>query len=171
MVLLVDVLAMEQIERLCQASKLGKRGSHVSSRTSYQASLAQTKLSITQLLQNSGKQATISKLVPCCWVAKTSLSDSDLKVPTSGWRQGCSSNNKIITLLLLYVVHVVHGVHENIGRIGEHLYVGSCFSDKWCSGITSALHADGPGFKSQCVHISLKSESITNFPLSTVLAQ
>ena len=23
----------------------------------------------------------------------------------------------------------------------------------WCSGITSASHADGPGFKSQCVHI------------------
>ena len=22
----------------------------------------------------------------------------------------------------------------------------------WCSGITSASHADGPGFKSQCVH-------------------
>ena len=24
----------------------------------------------------------------------------------------------------------------------------------WCSGITSASHAEGPGFKSQCVHIS-----------------
>ena len=23
----------------------------------------------------------------------------------------------------------------------------------WCSGITSASHAEGPGFKSQCVHI------------------
>ena len=22
----------------------------------------------------------------------------------------------------------------------------------WCSGITSALHAEGPGFKPQCVH-------------------
>ena len=22
----------------------------------------------------------------------------------------------------------------------------------WCSGITSASHAEGPGFKSQCVH-------------------
>ena len=24
----------------------------------------------------------------------------------------------------------------------------------WCSGITSASHAEGPGFKSQCVHCS-----------------
>ena len=24
----------------------------------------------------------------------------------------------------------------------------------WCSGITSAPHAEGPGFKSQCVHLS-----------------
>ena len=24
----------------------------------------------------------------------------------------------------------------------------------WCSGITSASHAEGPGFKSQCVHFS-----------------
>ena len=23
----------------------------------------------------------------------------------------------------------------------------------WCSGITSASHAEGPGFKSQCVHL------------------
>ena len=23
----------------------------------------------------------------------------------------------------------------------------------WCSGITSASHAEGPGFKSQCVHV------------------
>ena len=23
----------------------------------------------------------------------------------------------------------------------------------WCSGITSAPHAEGPGFKSQCVHL------------------
>ena len=25
----------------------------------------------------------------------------------------------------------------------------------WCSGITSASHAEGPGFKSQCVHLCL----------------
>ena len=25
----------------------------------------------------------------------------------------------------------------------------------WCSGITSASHAEGPGFKSQCVHFSM----------------
>ena len=24
----------------------------------------------------------------------------------------------------------------------------------WCSGITSASHAEGPGFKAQCVHLS-----------------
>ena len=26
----------------------------------------------------------------------------------------------------------------------------------WCSGITSASHAEGPGFKSQCVHICVR---------------
>ena len=26
----------------------------------------------------------------------------------------------------------------------------------WCSGITSALYAEGPGFKSQCVHFKLQ---------------
>ena len=25
----------------------------------------------------------------------------------------------------------------------------------WCSGITSASHAEGPGFKSQCVHLQV----------------
>ena len=27
------------------------------------------------------------------------------------------------------------------------------FKGTWCSGITSASHAEGPGFKSQCVHL------------------
>ena len=31
----------------------------------------------------------------------------------------------------------------------------------WCSGITSASHAEGPGFKSQCVHASEASSSET----------
>jgi hypothetical protein len=26
------------------------------------------------------------------------------------------------------------------------------YSGTWCSGITSALHAEGPGFNPQCVH-------------------
>ena len=29
----------------------------------------------------------------------------------------------------------------------------------WCSGITSAPHAEGPGFKSQCVHLLHMSKS------------
>ena len=32
----------------------------------------------------------------------------------------------------------------------HHLLKGT-----WCSGITSASHAEGPGFKSQCVHFPL----------------
>jgi hypothetical protein len=28
------------------------------------------------------------------------------------------------------------------------------YSGTWCSGITSALHAEGPGFNPQCVHRS-----------------
>ena len=31
---------------------------------------------------------------------------------------------------------------------------GSCSVGTWCSGITSASHAEGPGFKSQCVHLT-----------------
>ena len=30
----------------------------------------------------------------------------------------------------------------------------------WCSGITSASHAEGPGFKSQCVHLSGRQSSL-----------
>ena len=29
----------------------------------------------------------------------------------------------------------------------------ACSTGTWCSGITSASHAEGPGFKSQCVHL------------------
>ena len=29
----------------------------------------------------------------------------------------------------------------------------------WCSGITSASHAEGPGFKPQCVHVHIDSRS------------
>ncbi len=29
----------------------------------------------------------------------------------------------------------------------------------WCSGITSASHAEGPGFKSQCVHLCVHALS------------
>ena len=30
----------------------------------------------------------------------------------------------------------------------------------WCSGITSASHAEGPGFKSQCVHVRSRDQMI-----------
>ena len=30
----------------------------------------------------------------------------------------------------------------------------------WCSGITSAPHAEGPEFKSQCVHASVECEAL-----------
>ena len=33
------------------------------------------------------------------------------------------------------------------------------FKGTWCSGITSASHAEGPGFKSQCVHFHLCRQS------------
>ena len=32
-----------------------------------------------------------------------------------------------------------------------------CPPGTWCSGITSASHAEGPGFKSQCVHAQCQS--------------
>ena len=31
----------------------------------------------------------------------------------------------------------------------------------WCSGVTSASHAEGPGFKSQCVHFVIHMPSST----------
>ena len=35
----------------------------------------------------------------------------------------------------------------------------------WCSGITSASHAEGPGFNPQCVHFSnIKAEGDAPFP-------
>ena len=33
----------------------------------------------------------------------------------------------------------------------------------WCSGITSASHAEGPGFKSQCVHLYLHGSALFHF--------
>ena len=36
-----------------------------------------------------------------------------------------------------------HGVHSRVALKSQ---------GTWCSGITSASHAEGPGFKSQCVH-------------------
>ena len=37
----------------------------------------------------------------------------------------------------------------------ESVHNSKCLaSGTWCSGITSASHAEGPGFKSQCVHFS-----------------
>ena len=39
----------------------------------------------------------------------------------------------------------------------------------WCSGITSAPHAEGPGFKSQCVHLlhMFKSKCSNSFPMAS----
>ena len=34
-----------------------------------------------------------------------------------------------------------------------------CQRGTWCSGITSASHAEGPGFKSQCVHFTVARQS------------
>ena len=42
-----------------------------------------------------------------------------------------------------------------VSSVGSQIYKGT-----WCSGITSASHAEGPGFKSQCVHIFVASRSI-----------
>ena len=40
----------------------------------------------------------------------------------------------------------------------------------WCSGITSASHAEGPGFKSQCVHASASSASEASYQSGCKLA-
>ena len=45
-------------------------------------------------------------------------------------------------------------------RLNDELYLFACKSifllqsltGTWCSGITSAPHAEGPGFNPQCVH-------------------
>ena len=36
----------------------------------------------------------------------------------------------------------------------------SCLSGTWCSGITSASHAEGPGFNPQCVHLATAPRSL-----------
>ena len=42
--------------------------------------------------------------------------------------------------------------HSNLGRSSAVYYkVKAGFKGTWCSGITSAPHAEGPGLKSQCV--------------------
>ena len=39
-------------------------------------------------------------------------------------------------------------MHAPVKQIDTAMIKGT-----WCSGITSASHAEGPGFKSQCVHL------------------
>ena len=36
----------------------------------------------------------------------------------------------------------------------------SILKGTWCSGITFASHAEGPGFKSQCVHIGHRAKNL-----------
>ena len=58
--------------------------------------------------------------------------------------------------------------YKNID-ISEIIFTGS-----WCSGITSASHAEGPGFKSQWVHLVLSLLSCvfyTRFPVKNQSAQ
>ena len=43
-------------------------------------------------------------------------------------------------------------LHTHRHAVGPCLVVCSPVQGTWCSGITSASHAEGPGFKSQCVH-------------------
>ena len=38
-----------------------------------------------------------------------------------------------------------------------HFQTASVHVGTWCSGITSASHAEGPGFKSQCVHFAVST--------------
>ena len=41
---------------------------------------------------------------------------------------------------------------QALARHGWYPLRAHCCKGTWCSGITSASHAEGPGFKSQCVH-------------------
>ena len=59
-----------------------------------------------------------------CQTAPTPNGGPCTSDPDGGRHQLCASN--------------VSGYHRHSGT--------------WCSGITSAPHAEGPGFKSQCVH-------------------
>ena len=60
-----------------------------------------------------------------CQTAPTPNGGPCTSDPDGGRHQLCASN--------------VSGYHRHSGT--------------WCSGITSAPHAEGPGFKSQCVHV------------------
>ena len=45
-------------------------------------------------------------------------------------------------------------------RLSVHRCSASkCFMGTWCSGITSALHAEGPGFNPQCVQTFLATDA------------
>ena len=47
-------------------------------------------------------------------------------------------------------------LRQRLGRPNSFQQMGT-----WCSGITSASHAEGPGFKSQCVHFVIHLPSST----------
>ena len=66
-----------------------------------------------------------------------------------------------------------HAGSDRIGHLNcatRQVALRNCFKTNasnlslgtWCSGITSALHAEGPGFNPQCVHRSLCCRSSTH---------
>ena len=70
----------------------------------------------------------------------------DLKVP--GWIPGLG----ILSLCLEHPWQMLLG-QMALGGKDQLLLVPLLLKGTWCSGITSTSHAEGPGFKSQCVHL------------------
>ena len=67
----------------------------------------------------------------------------------------CDSSNDCV-LWLSYGKVAVAECQGFVHEIFDMSYALSCLikmqTGSWCSGITSASHAEGPGFKSKCVH-------------------
>eukprot|EP00971_Amphidinium_carterae_P050359 992139-Amphidinium_carterae.1 len=49
----------------------------------------------------------------------------------------------VMMMMMMVMMHLMMHIHS------QNLY--RCCLGTWCSGITSALYGEGPGFKSQCV--------------------
>ena len=64
---------------------------------------------------------------------------------TGEWRAGGNGCGKNLT-------GVEGGTHGGSEEEPGKNVVERPHQGTWCSGITSASHAEGPGFKSQCVH-------------------
>ena len=83
-------------------------------------------------------------------------------------RRGCPVSSEVRASVLCAESHgfeprtgqIILFRHASVNRVGSSARsLVRNVTGSWCSGITSASHAEGPGFKSQWVHLFVTTQS------------